>query len=74
MRLTGDIIVNTERIDKLEIRMSYLENFLNQLNDIVLENGRKITDLKRDQLNLKNHINEITNELPGPESEKPPHY
>ena len=66
--------MNEERIEKLEIRMSHLENFLNQLNDIVLENGQKIDAMKKDQSTLRQHVNELTNELPGPESEKPPHY
>lgn len=63
-----------ERIDALEIRMTYLENYLNQLNEIVLGNGRLIEYMKKDQKLLKQQILDVTNELPNPSIEKPPHY
>ncbi len=66
--------MNEERIDALEIRMTYLENYLNQLNDIVLENGKIIETVKKDQVSLRQQMNEVANELPGPEAAKPPHY
>ncbi len=66
--------MSEERIDTLEIRMTYLENYLNQLNEIVLENNRQMESMKKDQKYLKQQMNEITNEMPGPESERPPHY
>ena len=66
--------MNEERIDALEIRMTYLENYLNQLNEIVLENGRLMEVVKKDQIALRRQMNEVTNELPGPGAEKPPHY
>ena len=72
--LRGETLVNKERIEKLEIRMSHLENFLNQLNDIVLENGQQMDAMKKDQSNLRQQMNDVTNSMPGPESVKPPHY
>lgn len=66
--------MNEKRIDELEIRMSHMENYLNQLNDIVLENGRLLEVMKKDQTSLRNQMNEVTNGMPGPEAIKPPHY
>ena len=62
------------RIDDLEIRMTHLENYLNQLNDIVLENGRIIKIIQKEQAFFKQQMDEVTNQLPGPESARPPHY
>ena len=66
--------MNEKRIDDLEIRMTHLENYLNQLNDIVLENGRTLKSVKKEQLFFRQQMDEVTNQLPGPESVKPPHY
>jgi SlyX protein len=63
-----------ERIEALEIRMTYLENYLNQINEIVLENGRLLEVIKKDQKSLRQQMNEVSNEIPGPQSAKPPHY
>ncbi len=66
--------MNENRIDKLEIRISHLENYLNQLNDIVLENGKILEDIKKEQLFFKRQMDEVTSQMPGPEATKPPHY
>ena len=63
-----------KRIDELEIRMTHLENYLNQLNEIVLANGQLLKVMKKDQMSLRNQMNEVTNGMPGPEAAKPPHY
>ena len=66
--------MNEKRIDELEIRMTHLENYLNQLNDIVLENGRMLKSLKKDQSFFQQQMDEFTNQMPSPEATKPPHY
>lgn len=66
--------MSEERFDALEIRMTYLENYLNQLNDIVLENGRLMEVLKKDQTSLRQQMEDVTNEMPDPEATRPPHY
>ena len=66
--------MNEKRIDELEIRMTHLENYLNQLNDIVLENGRILEAIKKEQLSFRQQMDEVTNQMPGPEATKPPHY
>lgn len=66
--------MNEKRIDELEIRMSHLENYLNQLNEIVLENGKMLEIIKKEQQSFRQQIDEVTNQMPGPEAAKPPHY
>ena len=66
--------MSEKRIDNLEIRMTHLENYLHQLNEIVLDNGRILKSLKKEQLYFKQQMDEVTNQLPGPEHAKPPHY
>ncbi len=63
-----------ERIRELEIRMTHLEDFINQLNRIVLKNGKVIDSLKIEQTSFKQQLNELSEQMPGPGSEKPPHY
>lgn len=66
--------MNENRIDELEIRMTHLENYLNQLNEIVLENGKMLETIKKEQLSFRQQMDEVTNQMPGPEAAKPPHY
>ena len=66
--------MNEKRIVDLEIRMTHLENYLNQLNEIVLANGQQMEELTKDQSSLRQQINDVTNQMPGSETSKPPHY
>ncbi len=63
-----------ERINELEIRMTHLEDFINQLNRIVLENGKVIDSLRTEQTSLKQQLNDLSEQMPGPGTERPPHY
>ncbi len=63
-----------ERLNAVESRMAHLENYLNQLNDIVLENGHLLKAIKKEQSVLKEQINDVSSHLPSPEAVKPPHY
>jgi len=62
---------NTE---KFEIRISYLEDYIKKLNEVVLEQVNQIANLESGQKRLKSQLEELTDHLPGPESTKPPHY
>jgi len=66
--------MNEKRIVDLEIRVTHLENYLNQLNEIVLENGNILKSIKKEQGILKEQMNDVSSQLPGPEAKKPPHY
>ena len=66
--------MDNNRIDTLEVRMTHLENYLNQLNSIVLENNRLLEKIIKEQESLRYQMSEVTDQLPGAESTKPPHY
>ena len=66
--------MNEERISELEIRMTHLEDFINQLNRIVLDNGKAIDALKKEQFSLKQQLTEINEQMPTSQDERPPHY
>ena len=60
---------------ELEIKISYLEDYINQLNDIVIEQGDKVERLilanrqLRDKVGLlEENMKEPTDDVP------PPHY
>ena len=66
--------MNEKRISELEIRMTHLEDFINQLNRIVLDNGKAIDALKKEQFSLKQQLTEINEQMPTSQDERPPHY
>ncbi|MCD6397134.1 MAG: SlyX family protein [Spirochaetaceae bacterium] len=66
--------MNEKKIVDLEIRMTHLENYLNQLNEIVLENGNILKSIKKEQDILKEQMNDVSSQLPSPKATRPPHY
>lgn len=66
--------MDEKRLDELEVRLSYLEDYLSQLNDVVLENGRRLGTMERVQKLIQGRLDELAENLPAPESQKPPHY
>ncbi|NLK46453.1 MAG: SlyX family protein [Treponema sp.] len=66
---------NENRLTSLEIKLSYLEDFLNKLQNISVEHTNEIDILKAENRILKEKISEL---LEAQEDEiqnrKPPHY
>lgn len=68
--------MNDERLTELEIRFSHQDNFIRQLNEVVIEQQVKIEQLEKAVMDLKRNINSET----GVDSrrtladDKPPHY
>jgi len=66
---------NENRLTSLEIKLSYLEDFLNKLQNISVEHTNEIDILKAENRMLKEKISEL---LEAQEDEiqnrKPPHY
>ena len=60
-------------LERLEIRLAYLEDYLKQLNEVVLGHTGEMAKMKAEQEKLKNQLEELADNLPGPESAKPPH-
>ncbi len=66
--------MDSKRIETLEVRMTHLENYLDQLNEIILENNRLLETMRMEQESFRQQMREVGDHLPGPDSAKPPHY
>ncbi len=68
--------MNEERITNLEIRFSHQDDFLHQLNEIVVSQQKSIERLEKEMLDLKRNTN-VEGGVSGTRSladDKPPHY
>ena len=68
--------MNDEKIINLEIKFAHQDNFLNQLNEIVITQQKSIERLEKEILDLKGNAN-VRNTVDANRSlsdDKPPHY
>ncbi len=68
--------MNDERIINLEIKFAHQDDFINQLNQIVIEQQTRIERLEKAILDLKRDLNSSSG-VDGNRSlrdDKPPHY
>ncbi len=68
--------MNEQRLIELEIRFSHQDEFLQQLNQVVVEQQQKIERLEKEVLDLKKNVNS-ENGVDGRRTltdDKPPHY
>lgn len=61
-----------ERIISLETKIAYLEHFIQELNQVVLDQDKNIKKLLTETDSIKKQLEEKKENLP--EHEKPPHY
>lgn len=66
--------MNEKRMEEMEIRMAYLEDYTIQLNEVVLKGNRKIEHLEEQLERMTRKVEELAENLPAPENQKPPHY
>ncbi|MBQ1590919.1 MAG: SlyX family protein [Treponema sp.] len=65
----------TERLDKLEIKLSYMEDFVQQLQDVVTSHTQTIEVLRKENKILSGKIRDMSDQLQGEiPNRKPPHY
>lgn len=65
----------TERLDKLEIKLSYIEDFVQQLQDVVTTHTQTIEVLRKENKILSGKIRDMSDQLQGEiPNRKPPHY
>lgn len=65
----------TERLDKLEIKLSYIEDFIQQLQDVVTTHTQTIEVLRKENKILSGKIRDMSDQLQGEiPNRKPPHY
>jgi uncharacterized coiled-coil protein SlyX len=63
-----------ERLEKLETNLAHLEHLCDQLNQVVLEQGRQLMKMQTHQQKISQTIETIELERIKSTNTKPPHY
>lgn len=67
-----------KEIYDLQIKISFLEDFINNLNGVVIEQNEENEKLKREMVKLKNKISQLEERMENRDDyradELPPHY
>ena len=64
----------SERIDALEMRLTYQDVTIETLNQTITAQWVEIDRLTRQVAELKERLQEAESSAPGPVNEPPPHY
>ena len=64
----------SERIDALEVRLTFQDDTIETLNQTITAQWREIDALKRQIALLGQQLVEATSNAEGPRNEPPPHY
>ena len=64
----------SERIDALEMRLTYQDVTIETLNQTITTQWVEIDRLTRQVAELKERLQEAESNAPGPANEPPPHY
>ena len=70
----SDVSGLSERIDALEMRLTYQDEAIETLNQTITAQWQKIDALTRQLAELKERLQEAESHAPGPANEPPPHY
>jgi uncharacterized coiled-coil protein SlyX len=70
----SDITALSERIDALEIRLTYQDETIETLNQTITAQWLKIDALTRQIAELRERLQDAEGNAPGPANEPPPHY
>lgn len=64
-----------QHIINLEMKISYLEDFVQQLQEVVLEQGAALERLKAENQHIKTKLADMAEQLEGDvPNRRPPHY
>ncbi|MCR5699293.1 MAG: SlyX family protein [Treponemataceae bacterium] len=64
-----------ERLTNIEMKLAYLEDFLNQLQEVAVENSKTIEKLVNENKYLTERMKDVSEFLEGDiPNRKPPHY
>ena len=64
-----------QHIINLEMKISYLEDFVQQLQEVGLEQGTALERLKAENQHIKTKLADMTEQLEGDvPNRRPPHY
>jgi SlyX protein len=70
----SDVTVLNERIDALEVRLTYQDVTIETLNQTITAQWQQIDALTRQVAELRERLREAESNAPGPVNEQPPHY
>jgi SlyX protein len=70
----NDVSDLSERIDALEMRLTYQDVTIETLNQTITAQWIEIDRLTRQVAELKERLQEAESNAPGPANEPPPHY
>ena len=70
----GDIKTLSDRIDRLEARLTFQDDAIEMLNKTITEQWLKIDALTRQLAALSERLQEAEANAPGAANEPPPHY
>ena len=74
MARMSDVDALNERIDALEMRLTYQDVTIETLNQTITTQWVEIDRLTRQVAELKERLQEAESNAPGPANEPPPHY
>ncbi|MBR1229912.1 MULTISPECIES: SlyX family protein [unclassified Bradyrhizobium] len=63
-----------ERIDALEMRLTFQDVTIETLNQTITEQWKQIDALTRQLAELKERLQDAESSVTGPVNERPPHY
>ena len=64
----------SERIDALEMRLTFQDETIETLNRTITDQWKQIDALTRQLAELKERVREAESNAAGPSNEPPPHY
>jgi len=70
----SDVNALSERIDALEIRLTFQDETIETLNHTITAQWQQIDALTRQLAELKERMREAEGNTTGPANEPPPHY
>jgi SlyX protein len=71
LRMTDE---NSQRIEKLESNVAHLEHQVEQLNEVVIEQGKLLEKLKKEVQRQSSSLQTMELERVRSNTQKPPHY
>ena len=74
MAFMSDVNALSERIDALEIRLTFQDETIETLNQTITAQWQQIDALTRQLAELKDRVQEAESNATGPVNEPPPHY
>ena len=70
----SDVNALSDRIDALEVRLTFQDETIETLNKTITEQWLKIDALTRQLVSLSDRLQEAESRVPGAANEPPPHY